>query len=231
MTGVVGDGFMAANLTIQNTAGSEAHQAVAFRSDSDYCVLESVEFKGNQDTLYAHSLRQFYKSCRIQGNVDMIFGNSAAFFQQCAIIISERENNTIGETNTVTAHGRSDPAESTGFVFYKCVVTGTKTYMEEYRKNPKVHRNFLGRPWKLYSRTVFIHSVLDSLISPEGWLPWEGDEGLDTIYYGECDNTGPASDRSRRVEWSKEIPRRHVSVYSVDNFIQGSDWIPPYRWA
>ncbi|KAA8531050.1 hypothetical protein F0562_005759 [Nyssa sinensis] len=74
--GVVGDGFMASGLTIQNTAGPDAHQAVAFRSDSDLSIIENCEFIGNQDTLYTHSLRQFYKSCRIQGNVDFIFGNS-----------------------------------------------------------------------------------------------------------------------------------------------------------
>lgn len=32
VTGVLGDGFMASGLTIQNTAGPDAHQAVAFRS-------------------------------------------------------------------------------------------------------------------------------------------------------------------------------------------------------
>ncbi|KAI9113967.1 hypothetical protein K1719_015218 [Acacia pycnantha] len=228
--GVLGDGFMAKNLTIQNTAGPDAHQAVAFRSDSDLSVLENVEFIGNQDTLYAHSLRQFYKSCRIQGNVDMIFGNAAAFFQECAVVLSERQSNPeTGETNAVTAHGRTDPAQSTGFVFYDCVVTGTKDYMAQYRKKPEVHRNFLGRPWKVYSRTVFIHSVFEALISPEGWMAWDGDLGLNTLYYGESNNTGPGSDRSRRVAWSSEIPGQHVPVYSVENFIQGSDWIPSYQ--
>ncbi|CAL9187173.1 unnamed protein product [Musa hybrid cultivar] len=66
-TGVSGDGFKARDLAFANTAGPDKHQAVAFRSDSDLSVLESVEFLGHQDTLYAHSLRQFYKSCRISG--------------------------------------------------------------------------------------------------------------------------------------------------------------------
>ncbi|KAG6721695.1 hypothetical protein I3843_03G124300 [Carya illinoinensis] len=88
--GVSGDGFMASGLTIQNTAGPDAHQAVAFRSDSDLSIIENCEFLGNQDTLYAHSLRQFYKSCRIQGNVDFIFGNSASVFQNCQILIHPR---------------------------------------------------------------------------------------------------------------------------------------------
>ncbi|KAL8499528.1 hypothetical protein ACS0TY_022463 [Phlomoides rotata] len=183
--GVVGDGFMASGVTFQNTAGPEAKQAVAFRSDSDHSVIENCEFIGNQDTLYAHGLRQYYKSCRIQGNVDFIFGNSASFFQDCLILIAPRQvNPEKGETNTITAHGRTNAAQSTGFIFQDCVINGTDAYMNLYRSNPSVHKNFLGRPWKEYSRTVFIGSTLETLIIPEGWMPWSGDFALNTLYYG-----------------------------------------------
>ncbi|CAH2073369.1 unnamed protein product [Thlaspi arvense] len=223
--GVVGDGFMARDMTFQNTAGPDAHQAVAFRSDSDFSLLENCEFLGNQDTLYAHGLRQFYKSCRIQGNVDFIFGNSASVFQDCEILIAPRQvNPEKGEKNAVTAQGRVDPSQSTGFVFLNCVINGTEEYMKLYKANPKVHKTFLGRPWKDYSRTVFIGCNLESLITPDGWLPWSGDFALKTLYYGESKNTGPGSDRSKRVSWSSEIPDEHVHVYSVANFIQADEW-------
>ena len=144
---VLGDGFMASGLTIQNTAGPNAHQAVAFRSSSDLSVIENCEFLGNQDTLFAQSLRQFYKSCRIQGNVDFIFGGSASFFQDCHILLAPRQvDPEKGESNTVTAHARLDPAQSTGFVFQNCLINGTEEYVKLYQSNPKVHKNFLGRP-------------------------------------------------------------------------------------
>ncbi|XP_010491616.1 PREDICTED: probable pectinesterase/pectinesterase inhibitor 51 [Camelina sativa] len=223
--GVVGDGFMARDLTFQNTAGPDAHQAVAFRSDSDFSLLENCEFLGNQDTLYAHGLRQFYKNCRIQGNVDFIFGNSAAVFQDCEILIAPRQlKPEKGEKNAVTAQGRIDPSQSTGFVFLNCLINGTEEYMKLFNANPKVHKNFLGRPWKDYSRTVFIGCNLEALITPDGWLPWSGDFALKTLYYGESKNTGPGSDRSQRVSWSSEIPDEHVHVYSVANFIQADEW-------
>lgn len=225
--GVIGDGFMASGLTIENTAGPDAHQAVAFRSDSDVSVIENCEFLGNQDTLYAHSLRQFYKSCRIQGNVDFIFGNSAAFFQGCLILVAPRQvKPEKGENNAVTAHGRIDPAQSTGFVFFNCIVNGTEEYMALYHRNPKVHKNFLGRPWKEYSRTVFILCTLEALINPSGWLPWDGDFALKTLYYGEFRNHGTGANTSVRVNWSNQIAENHVNVYSVQNFIQGDQWIP-----
>ncbi|CAI9108976.1 OLC1v1008698C1 [Oldenlandia corymbosa var. corymbosa] len=225
--GVVGDGFMASGLTIQNTAGPDVHQAVAFRSDSDLSVVENCEFLGNQDTLYAHALRQYYKLCRIQGNVDFVFGNSASFFDSCLILVAPRQiNPTKGEKNAVTAHGRIDPAQFTGFVFLGCVINGTEEYMKLYYSKPSVHKNYLGRPWKEYSRTVFIQSTLEALITPDGWLPWSGDFALKTLYYGEFDNVGSGANISGRVSWSSQIPAEYMNRYSVQNFIQGDQWIP-----
>ncbi|XWS33169.1 hypothetical protein CRYUN_Cryun22dG0056400 [Craigia yunnanensis] len=225
--GVIGDGFMASGLTIKNTAGPDAHQAVAFRSDSDLSVIENCEFLGNQDTLYVHSLRQFYKKCRIQGNVDFIFGNSASVFQECEILVAPRQlNPEKGENNAITAHGRTDPVQSTGLIFQNCLLNGTDEYMRYYYSKPKVHKNFLGRPWKEYSRTVFINCVMEALISPDGWMPWSGEFALKTLFYGEFGNSGPGSNVSMRVPWSSQIPAQHVCTYSVQNFIQGDQWIP-----
>ncbi|GLU12537.1 hypothetical protein SLE2022_292080 [Rubroshorea leprosula] len=227
--GVMGDGFMASGLTIQNTAGPDAHQAVAFRLDSDLSIIENCEFIGNQDTLYAHSLRQFYKKCRIQGNVDFIFGNSAAIFQDCMILVAPRQvKPEKGETNAITAHGRIDPAQTTGFVFQNCLVNGTEEYMKYYHSNPQVHKNYLGRPWKEYSRTVFIQCIFGTLIHPDGWMPWSGDFALKTLFYGEYQNSGPGSNASKRVQWSSQISADHVFLYSVQNFIQGDGWIPRF---
>ncbi|KAE9610237.1 hypothetical protein Lal_00006405 [Lupinus albus] len=229
---VLGDGFMAKDLTIENTAGPDAHQAVAFRLDSDLSIIENCEFLGNQDTLYAHSLRQFYKSCRIEGNVDFIFGNSASVFQDCQILVRPRQvKPEKGEKNAVTAHGRIDPAQATGFVFQNCLINGTEEYMALYHSKPTVHNNFLGRPWKMYSRTVFIQCQMEILVTPQGWMPWDGDFALKTLYYGEFENSGPGSDLSQRVSWSSKIPAEHVLTYSAQNFIQGDDWIPSSQFS
>ncbi|XP_062030091.1 probable pectinesterase/pectinesterase inhibitor 51 [Rosa rugosa] len=228
--GVYGDGFMARGVTFQNTAGPDAqqevHQAVAFRSDSDHSIIENCEFLGHQDTLYAHGNRQFYKSCKIQGNVDFIFGNSAAIFEGCTILIAPRQvNPEKGEKNAVTAHGRTDPAQATGFVFRNCFINGTEEYMKLYNTNPKVHLNFLGRPWKEFSRTVFLNCSMEALVSKEGWLPWSEEFALATLYYGEYGNSGPGVDLAGRVKWSSRIPVEHVGAYSVQNFIQGDEWL------
>ncbi|CAM8948911.1 unnamed protein product [Rhodiola kirilowii] len=224
--GVLGDGFMMSGVTVQNTAGPDAHQAVAFRSDSDLSLMQNCEFIGNQDTLYAHSLRQMYKNCRIIGNVDFIFGNSASVFQDCTILIKPRQQNPEkGANNAVTAHGRIDPAQSTGFVFQNCVINGTEEYLKYYTANTKVHKNYLGRPWKEYSRTVFINCVMEGIVSSDGWMPWSGDFALQTLFYGEYGNTGAGADLSGRVKWSSKIPEEHVAAYSAENFIQASELV------
>ncbi|KAL0429480.1 UNVERIFIED_CONTAM: putative pectinesterase/pectinesterase inhibitor 25 [Sesamum radiatum] len=68
---------------VQDTAGPEKHQAVAVRNNADLSTFYRCSFEGYQDTLYIHSLRQFYRECDIYGTVDFIFGNAAAVFQNC----------------------------------------------------------------------------------------------------------------------------------------------------
>ncbi|XP_074265137.1 putative pectinesterase/pectinesterase inhibitor 51 [Silene latifolia] len=223
---VIGDGFFATNITFQNTAGPDDRQAVAFHSSSEFSYIENCEFLGNHGTLYVHSNRQLYKSCHIEGNVDFIFGNGAAIFQDCTILVRPRPLQPEGgETNVIAAQGRTDPVQSTGFVFLGCVISGTDEYIKLYNANPNLHNNYLGRPLEVYSRTVYINCTMEVIIKPDGWAPKDGDVGLDTLFFGEFGNSGPGADTSKRVKWSSQIPEEHIVVYSVENFLQGDDWI------
>ncbi|MCI02496.1 putative pectinesterase/pectinesterase inhibitor 41-like [Trifolium medium] len=120
---VTGKGFVAVNITFQNTAGSSKHQAVAVRNGADMSVFYNCSFEGYQDTLYAHSLRQFYKNCNIYGTVDFIFGNAAAIFQNCNIYPRLPMQNQF---NAITAQGRTDPNQNTGFSIWNCYIVAAK---------------------------------------------------------------------------------------------------------
>ncbi|XP_016186103.1 pectinesterase 2 [Arachis ipaensis] len=218
---VVGDGFIAQDITFRNTAGAKNHQAVALRSGSDLSVFYRCSFEGYQDTLYVHSERQFYKNCNIYGTVDFIFGNAAVVFQNCNIFARNPPN----KVNTITAQGRTDPNQNTGISIHDCRVTAAS----DLKPVQSSVRTYLGRPWKEYSRTVFMKSFLDGLVQPAGWMEWSGNFALNTLYYGEYMNTGPGSSTSNRVKWRgyRVIKTAaEASKFTVGNFIAGNSWLP-----
>ncbi|KAG5053840.1 hypothetical protein GLYMA_03G029100v4 [Glycine max] len=218
---VVGDGFIAQGITFRNTAGAKNHQAVALRSGSDLSVFYKCSFEGYQDTLYVHSERQFYRECNIYGTVDFIFGNAAVVLQNCNIFARNPPN----KVNTITAQGRTDPNQNTGISIHNSRVTAAS----DLRPVQNSVRTYLGRPWKQYSRTVFMKTYLDGLINPSGWMEWSGNFALNTLYYREYMNTGPGSSTGRRVKWPgyRVMTRAsEASKFSVANFIAGNAWLP-----
>ncbi|KAK9060544.1 hypothetical protein SSX86_021248 [Deinandra increscens subsp. villosa] len=217
----VGDGFLARDITFENTAGPSGNQAVALRVGSDLSAFYRCNMSAYQDTLYVHSNRQFYVDCYISGTVDFIFGNAATVIQNCDI--KARRPNT-SQKNMVTAQGRTDPNQNTGIVIQSSTIGGTDDLLSVLSSFP----TYLGRPWKTYSRTVVMQSTITDVINPAGWYPWNGDFALDTLYYGEYDNTGDGADTSNRVTW----PGYHVitdatvaSNFTAGNFIDGGDWL------
>ncbi|KAI5084461.1 hypothetical protein GOP47_0000630 [Adiantum capillus-veneris] len=218
---VDGDEFIACYITIENLAQPDRHQAVALRVGSDRSAFYHCSFLGHQDTLYAHSLRQYYQSCRIEGTIDFIFGNAASVFQNCEVLIRPG----CISWSAITAHGRTDPAQTTGFVFEDCIINGTNEFMESFILNPKKYKVYLGRPWKPFSRTIYKSSWIERVVRPEGWRPWRGDFALSTLFYGEYNNMGIGAGFEGRVKWAEQISSSMAMLYTVSNFIQGDEWL------
>jgi pectinesterase len=219
---VVAQGFVAAGITFRNTAGAIKNQAVAVRNGADLSTFYSCSFEAYQDTLYTHSLRQFYRECDIYGTVDFIFGNAAVVFQNCNIYPRMPMR---GQFIAITAQGRTDPNQNTGTSIHNCTIRAADDLASSNTSVP----TYLGRPWKDYSRTVYMQSLMGSLINPAGWHEWSGNLSLSTLYYAEYNNTGPGSGTSGRVTW----PGYHVinaivnaTVFTVSNFLLGDDWLP-----
>ncbi|KAL6974671.1 pectinesterase [Sarracenia purpurea var. burkii] len=227
---VKGQGFIARDMTFENTAGPQKHQAVAFRSDSDLSVLFRCAIRGYQDTLYAHSMRQFYRECHITGTVDFIFGDAAAIFQNCQILARKGLQN---QKNTITAQGRKDPTEPTGFSIQFSNISGEPDLLASLNSNSssnaKATPTYLGRPWKLCSRTVFMQSYMSIAIKPEGWLEWNGTFALDTLFYGEYMNYGPGAGLGTRVNWPGFHAMNDSALannFTVAQFLLGNSWLP-----
>ncbi|KAM7501198.1 hypothetical protein LguiB_000102 [Lonicera macranthoides] len=218
---VVGDGFLAKGITFENYAGPSKHQAVALRSGSDLSAFYQCSFVGYQDTLYVHSLRQYYRDCDIYGTVDFVFGNAAVVLQNCNLYARKPNEN---QTNIFTAQGREDPNQNTGLSILNCKIASASDLIPVQAS----FRTFLGRPWREYSRTVVIRSYIGDLVDPAGWLEWSGEFGLNTLYYGEYMNRGPGSNTIARVTWVgyRVInDSAEAAQFSAGNLIQGGDWL------
>ncbi|GAA0169440.1 esterase [Lithospermum erythrorhizon] len=129
--------------------------------------------------LYAYSLWQFYRECDIYGTMDFIFGNAAAIFQKCNLVL--REPGSRGAYNVMLAHGRTDQGQNTGFSLQNCIITASGYSRDAYE-------SYLGRPWRQYSRAVIMQSSMDGVISPKGWIEWEGSSAFDKMYFAEHEN-------------------------------------------
>ncbi|TYH96026.1 hypothetical protein ES332_A12G149700v1 [Gossypium tomentosum] len=218
---VMGDGFIAKGITFENSAGPSKNQAVALRSGSDLSAFYKCSFVAYQDTLYVHSLRQFYRECDIYGTVDCIFGNAAAVFQACSLYARKPKRD---QENVFTAQGRADPNQNTGISILNCKIRAGSDLIPVISS----FKTYLGRPWKEYSRTVIMRSYIDDLVDTAGWLEWSGNFALNTLYYGEFLNRGPGSDTSRRVTWPgyRVITSfADANQFTVGAFIQGNQWL------
>ena len=74
-------------------------------------------------------------------------------------------------------------------------------------------------------------SNIDDVVDPAGWLEWDDDFALNTLFYGEYMNRGPGSNTSARVSWASFrviANASDASNFTVENLISRGEWLPPY---
>jgi pectinesterase len=212
-----GNGFEADNLTFENTAGNTG-QAVAAAVRSDRAIFKHCRFLGHQDTLFADYGRQYYVDSYIEGGVDFIFGNAAAVFDH-----SELHANGPG---FLTAQSRTSAHQSTGYVILDSKVTSSIDHTTTATSTIG-----LGRPWRPFSRVVYIRTELPADIAPAGWNNWNSPANEATAYYAESGNTGPGAVTAERVKWSHQLAPAETTPFLPANFLRGNDHWNPQKEA
>jgi pectinesterase len=212
---VNGSGFEADNVTFENSAGNTG-QAVAIAVRSDRAIFKHCRFLGHQDTLFADYGRQYYLDSYIEGGVDFIFGNAAAVFDH-----SELHANGPGY---LTAQSRTSADQPTGYVIVNSKVTSSIDHSAESLAKGTTA---LGRPWRPYSRVVYINTELPADLHPAGWNNWGKTTNEQTAYYAESNSIGPGANPSARVPWSHQLTSDQANQYLPQNFLRGTDnWNP-----
>jgi polygalacturonase len=222
-----GDNFRAENLTFANDWNSThaqvpvGSQALAALVAADKAVFKNVRFLGNQDTLYVGSrncapdgepcipTRQYFTHCYIEGNVDFIFGDAKAVFDQCEI------HSTPHSEGFLTAQAKHYPKEDSGFVFNHCILTAA----------PGVEHVWLGRPWRPYATVIFLNTEMGPHILPEGWREWHPGEthSIETADYAEYNSTGPGAHQGERDPHTKLLIKPSAAQFETKTFLDGWD--------
>ena len=223
--------FFAENITIENdfnkthTQLPAGSQALAVLVTGDRAIFHNVRLLGNQDTVYlgthcgsdaqnCPATRQYFSDCYVAGNVDFIFGDAKAVFENCEI------HSTPHAGGYITAQSKHYPTQDSGFVIDHCRLTA----------DPGVTGSvFLGRPWRPYATVVYMHTEMDGKIDPAGWREWHPGEthSLDTAYYAEFDSTGPGAHHDQRDPHTHFLTPDEAKQYEPAIFLRGSDnWNP-----
>jgi pectin methylesterase-like acyl-CoA thioesterase len=229
---VRGDDFTAENLTFANDFNAthpqlpQGSQALALLVRGDRAVFRNMRILGNQDTLFAGSrecpagepgrcppARQYFSRCYVEGNVDFIFGNGKAVFEDCEI---KSTRHSIG---FITAQSKEAPEQDSAFVFNRCKLTA----------EPDVSGVWLGRPWRSYATVVFLNTEMGSHIEPAGWREWHPGEthSIETAFYAELNSSGPGAHPGQRDPHAKQLAAEEAAQFETKRFLSGPDhWDP-----
>jgi pectinesterase len=220
-----GTGFEADNITFENTAGNTG-QAVAVADRGDRSIFKHCRFLGHQDTLFADYGRQYYVDSYVEGGVDYIFGAATAVF--------DRDILNSNGPGFVTAQSRTAANQTSGYVILNSKVTVAfdappamptsaqsppDMAVPARPARPKVIG--LGRPWRPYSRVIYINTELPAEVNPVGWDHWGSAANEATAYYAESGSKGPGASPSTRVAWSHQLTAAEAKQYLPATFLGG----------
>lgn len=144
------------------SVATRAKRLITSLQNGDSQAYYGCSFDSYQDTLYAKSGTQFYSHCYIAGAVDYIFGDAAAWFEQCTIASKGG--------GAITANSRETSDDATWYVFNDCTVQAADDAAEDLAGEV-----YLGRPWRVLARVIFQYSSLSDVINAAGWTTMADD--------------------------------------------------------
>ena len=208
-----------------------AGQAIALYADGDFFLCEDCRLCSFQDTLFTAPLppkelqkngfigpkqfaprlpqRHTYRRCRIEGDVDFIFGSAAAWFEACDIVSVDGRADRIAHAEGYATAASTPEGQRFGYVFSHC------RFLGEGVAEGSV---YLGRPWRDYAKTVLLHCELGPHIRPEGWHDWDKPAFHSAGLYAEYGCTGPGA-AGERAPFARRLTEAEAAAYTYEAFL------------
>ena len=232
---VRGDNFTAENLTIENDFArthkpdTPAFGTRALSLGGDRNVLRNMHLLGSQDTLYLSAKecgeangsscepgRTYVTHSYISGNIDYIYGDGLAYFDDCELHSTDHPERIPG--GVITGQGKHYATQESGFVFRNARLTA----------DSNAGRIFLGRPFRDLANVVFLNPQFGPLFGPQlSQQPWRegreaGSHRPDSTFFRLYNPTGPGAPTQ-----SKQLTPQEASHYTPREVLGGKDnWDP-----
>lgn len=174
---IVGDDVELHDLTIENTCGSgfTIGQGVALSLLGKHTLVKNCQLLAHQDTLFIgplpkdlnerydhflpieersdHITHHHFKSCKISGDVDFIFGSGVALFDTCEITSLSKGYIAAPSTYENFPYG---------LIFYKSKIQSLTT-----------ESVFLARPWREHGSTYFVDCTFLGVFDEKRYDAWD----------------------------------------------------------
>ncbi|KAF5315294.1 hypothetical protein D9619_007383 [Psilocybe cf. subviscida] len=216
--------FKAYNIDFENRAANfSISQALVTDISYANASFYGCSFASYQDTWYTGRNGSTYVvDSVIYGQTDYLFGFGTAWFQNVILAnracggglvawkgtnLTDAPGNRYGAYIADSTIVRSPDANATTVTADKC---------------------FLGRPWNDLATTVFLSTVMDDSIRPEGWTPFSSARPviMNTTFYAEFNSTGPGGNTSARIPLEHILTPAQAADFTVDKvFLEHPKWI------
>lgn len=221
-------------LTIENDAAprEKAGQAIALYADGDHLLVEDCVLRSFQDTLFTAPLppkeiekngfigpkqhaprvpqRHTYRRCRIEGDVDFIFGGAAAWFEGCDIVAVDGRGDRRAPFAAFCTAASTPENQAYGYVFKACrFLNGGCPAGSVY----------LGRPWREWAKTVLLDCELGEHIAPAGFDDWGKTHAHGTVLFAEYGSRGPGA-AGERAAFVRTLREREAAQITYADFLQ-----------
>ncbi|MGO4221176.1 pectinesterase family protein [Lysobacter sp. TAF61] len=214
--------------------GPNGAQAVALMLDAgaDRCEFDDVDLSGHQDTLFADAGRSLFRSCRISGSVDFVFGGGNALFEDCELHSRFRPGK---ERQGYVAVPCTPARQPHGLTFLRCRLSRDALIPDASVA--------LGRAWRpgrtfadgkygdpdAVGAAAYLSCWMDAHIDPKGWdaMGYTARDGKRVMLEPELarlfehDSRGPGAHQSPT---RRQIDPTQLAMYTRERVLAG--WMP-----